>query len=388
MKSANNIRHSTEAQTMNKQKFQTKTTFIENTDSDSNPTMEATKVFQGILGSIESSNLNYSLSKTPFSASISLKCSFIKRYQEESQVTNNDITKSLSGRSDQDDAVKKLEAENIELRAELESFKNAKESDQKNVLKEIVKLKDIYGKEKEVSGTLEKNVAEFREEIWKIKKEKHNLSNKFKKKEQECENLKTEVEVSNTENFDLKKTIKIKIELADNTDSELLSTKYELEGIKKDWIVIKSELDNVKLDGAKESESFNCEFCQNNFKTYSNLRMHIRKTHCQNQVTQIDEHEIFRKYNCFYCDSSFCSIEDLEVHPNDCHTQIVQPAFMHQNFTCDICERTFEDVNIFEIHMKVDHLENEVFWCDICPLHFATDCELHFHIRGCHWNHM
>ena len=138
--------------------------------------MEATKVFQGILGSIESSNLNSSLSKTPFSASISLKCSFIKRYQEQSQVTNNDITKSLSGRSDQDDAVKKLEAENIELRAELESFKHAKESDQKNVLKEIVKLKDIYDKEKEVSGTLEKNVAEFREEILKIKKEKHNLS--------------------------------------------------------------------------------------------------------------------------------------------------------------------------------------------------------------------
>ena len=45
----------------------------------------ATEVFQKILQSIENSRLNYSLSKTPFSASISLKCSFIKRFEEHPQ---------------------------------------------------------------------------------------------------------------------------------------------------------------------------------------------------------------------------------------------------------------------------------------------------------------
>ena len=350
--------------------------------------MEATQVFQSIMESIESSNLNYSLSKTPFSASISLKCSFIKRYEEfpPVPVTNMNFTKSLSTR-EQDDNAKQLEVENVELRAELDSLIHLHESDKKIQLKEIVNLKDSYNNEKEVSKALEKNIAEFREDILKIKREKHDLSNNLKIKEEECENLKAKVKVSDAEYIDMKKRVKDKGELADKIKAELLSTKHELKEVEDDLVMIKCELDNVKLDRAKKPTDFNCEFCHINFKTYIELKHHIRKTHCQNKATQFDEKKIFLQYKCFYCDNTFSSRNDLEEHPSDCHNHLVQPSSFRDNI-CEMCTRTFCDVKELEMHIKVDHLESEVFCCDICPLYFASDCELQFHIRGCHWNQM
>ena len=43
-------------------------------------TMDAKQIFDCILSQIETSCLNYAVSKTPYSATISLKCSFAKRF--------------------------------------------------------------------------------------------------------------------------------------------------------------------------------------------------------------------------------------------------------------------------------------------------------------------
>ena len=40
--------------------------------------MNARKIFGDILNQVEASKLNYFISKTPFSANISLKCSFVQ----------------------------------------------------------------------------------------------------------------------------------------------------------------------------------------------------------------------------------------------------------------------------------------------------------------------
>ena len=47
--------------------------------------MDAYTVFKTILLQVESSQLNYSITKTPFSASISLKASFVKIFQSSGQ---------------------------------------------------------------------------------------------------------------------------------------------------------------------------------------------------------------------------------------------------------------------------------------------------------------
>ena len=99
--------------------------------------MDATEVFKAILQSIESSSLNYSLSKTPFSANISLKFSFIKRYQKSTPNTNFfNIIESLDSKSaDHDDKFKKLEEDNLALRTKLEKLRDEHESDQKQLKK-------------------------------------------------------------------------------------------------------------------------------------------------------------------------------------------------------------------------------------------------------------
>ena len=113
-----------------------------------------------------------------------------------------------------------------------------------------------------------------------------------------------------------------------------------------------------------------------------------------NKVTQYENNCIFLKYNCFYCDASFDSKDDLAKHPTDCHNKfndLLQSSAQleaYEWFDCDICGESFDNVKDIERHMKVEHLESEVFWCDVCPLYFENNCELQFHIRGCHWDHM
>ena len=72
--------------------------------------MTATKRFENLLKTIEDSNLNYSIHNTPFSATISLKCSFVKRFSDSS-------TKSVQFR------------QNIEVTEQLEFEKLKEQND-------------------------------------------------------------------------------------------------------------------------------------------------------------------------------------------------------------------------------------------------------------------
>ena len=48
-------------------------------------TMEATATFNSVIDVVENSNLNYFINKTPFSATIYIKSSFIKRFEDASK---------------------------------------------------------------------------------------------------------------------------------------------------------------------------------------------------------------------------------------------------------------------------------------------------------------
>ena len=71
--------------------------------------MEAKKIFTDILHYIESSRLNFSLLRTPFSATISLKKSFVNNKQNESD-------DNLTSRCNLVEKVKELSAENTEMK--------------------------------------------------------------------------------------------------------------------------------------------------------------------------------------------------------------------------------------------------------------------------------
>ena len=57
--------------------------------------MIASSVFQDVLTYIESSNLNFVIQRTPFSANISIKSSFLKKYSENQNVAPAPVVKSL-----------------------------------------------------------------------------------------------------------------------------------------------------------------------------------------------------------------------------------------------------------------------------------------------------
>jgi hypothetical protein len=74
-------------------------------------TMEANSIFQDVIKFIEKSELNYVMKKTPYSANISLKSSFIKRFG------NEDFKKSVG---EDKTVMVDLKAENARLQERLE----------------------------------------------------------------------------------------------------------------------------------------------------------------------------------------------------------------------------------------------------------------------------
>ena len=127
--------------------------------------MDASNVFKNMLRNIEDSKLNYSMSRTPFSASISLKCSFAKRFGDASKKTDVDSLEKLS-RNDfhiGDKKVRELETENFKLQDETTKLKMTFENDKKKTVEELVKLQKLYDCEKEKSNASELKISEFRE---------------------------------------------------------------------------------------------------------------------------------------------------------------------------------------------------------------------------------
>ena len=113
-------------------------------------TMEATATFNSVIDFVENSNLNYFINKTPFSAIISIKSSFIKRFEDASKhVKVNKIKEA------EEESVEKLKNENLIL---LERLKVAKSTDEEtaaleknlkvalteqNRLENIAKIKEV-----------------------------------------------------------------------------------------------------------------------------------------------------------------------------------------------------------------------------------------------------
>ena len=151
------------------------------------------------------------------------------------------------------------------------------EKDQKRLLDEQVTLQEVYENEKVKCKQLEKDVSEFREELLKIKKEKHQLSNNLTIKEEE---FKTKLDESNAQIVEHKKEVKSKCEMLDHVSDDLCSIKRENECTKKSLVDAKSELAELTVTCRdKLKHSFNCEKWDVSVETFSELWVHIRNAH-------------------------------------------------------------------------------------------------------------
>jgi type II secretory ATPase GspE/PulE/Tfp pilus assembly ATPase PilB-like protein len=90
--------------------------------------MAAIKQFEKLLKKIEESNLNYSRRKTPFSANILLKCSYIKRFSDLPNSKDEPILVRIQDSnfvSVKNLEYEKIKSENDALKKELSSLREA-----------------------------------------------------------------------------------------------------------------------------------------------------------------------------------------------------------------------------------------------------------------------
>ena len=367
--------------------------------------MDASQSFTNLIRSIEESNLNYSMSRTPFSATISLKCSYVKRFAEASLKNEHTNVKSMSLMHNEvkllEKKMKNLESENLELKTKVKQLENSADLDQEKLKEAVAKLQQVFDSEKEKSKDSENKIVQFREELLKLKREKHNLSLDLKAQKETHEALKEECIVLNGENESISKTLKDKVKLFDANQVELNNVRKEVQSMTQALEQVKMELVNSKLQEETEIRTeIKCNKCATSVQSLDQLKLHIRKYHCQNKSSQYERPSSFEKYQCFYCDKSINSNDDLEAHTIICSEAsniLIQPVTTLRQevdvFPCDQCGEECTNFEDLGRHMATYHTTllddpgGGNFWCDICPLNFESNCDLQFHKRGCHWDY-
>lgn len=327
--------------------------------------MDANTIFKTILQQIESSSLNYSLSKTPFSASISLKSSFVKRFKSEGKDIKHEIN---LGRSD----VEKLRQENLELKASMKTLSELLNS-QKKV------INDNFKEAKDKDKIVEEQSAAYREELIKIKKEKNKLGADVKSLQVENDHFKSEIKFIKEEADECRKSMNKSTKKHEET----------VRNIEKDKELLKAGENNLKkqiLDMNQQVEKFQA------------LKV---RTDSGNQTES--ENRVFEEFNCFYCDEEIVSEDKLEEHATNCQNvfeSLISLPSMYleqwEQWPCDIGEAKCSEILDLERHKTSNHQqdmrepynpyynEEDLKCCDFCGKEFGTLGGLRNHIRSLH----
>ena len=214
---------------------------IKKTDSDFNPTMASSKAFDQILESVKSSNLNFCMQLSPFSANISIKKTLIK---DKSGVHLNPqipiahlLEKKVKDLEILVDALQVRLTESVETIRELESSLRIKQENN-----------DHKGNDLEVQ--IEKKSFE----VSNLKEEKDQL-------EKKTETLEAALQEKETEIHDLQRNLQNSRCATNKLNKELLANRVNHE--KETKIMIKnskSEIKTLKEDlGRERSEKLKIE---------------------------------------------------------------------------------------------------------------------------------
>ena len=292
-------------------------------------------------------------------------------------------------------------------------------------VEERVRLEKLNETKKENPIDLENQEASFREELLKVKREKHNLTASMKEKNDKIETLENEAEYSTADKEVLKGMVEKNKVALDEKTQELYDQKKENSDIKVLLDASNSDLFKFKLKNQPENQSlYECSECSFRLPSYKMLKQHIRSEHCRNKATQNDIISIFEEYSCYYCDERISSTSDLEKHTtscpgcislseevefpcNVCETNCIsmvelehhitvyhyewdlpdEPIFLHE-FPCDVCDKNCRSQVELEQHIGSYHYtfntEADLKSCDFCSLKFGTLGELRTHIRSIH----
>ena len=207
--------------------------------------MDASKCFKQLLENVESSKLNYVITKTPFSANISVKRSFVKYHVESTEEPIN---------------VK------VEEKVEVHSKRVTK-------LKENQKLLELLQQQSDKVEFLEAKLRESRDKLKEVEKEKKGAAKKNEKLDQEVDELCQRVEALEKEVKEKVYTIKVK----DNACMKIKKQKEELENR------FNKALQEPKTELMKKFKCESCDFCA---ESTVRLSHHIKRNHNKDQTCQ------------------------------------------------------------------------------------------------------
>ncbi|XP_070202868.1 PR domain zinc finger protein 10-like isoform X2 [Littorina saxatilis] len=112
--------------------------------------------------------------------------------------------------------------------------------------------------------------------------------------------------------------------------------------------------------GEEESKPLACEFCNKRFMNNSALACHL-KTHSEKKY-----------YQCPLCNEGYDHISALKEH-------VTQHADANGHFTCDYCNKSFEDYHCIRKHMKSFHSDKQ-YTCNQCNRVFSRPDKLKLHM--------
>ena len=150
-------------------------------------------------------------------------------------------------------------------------------------------MQNAYDVEKQKSAALEQEIAEFRNEVLRVKKEKKELNLALKGTKEKFEAM----ENHSSSLVDDKKALHMKLDAeirnVDRKKSEIDNIMKESENIVNELEKVEAELVEVKSKELEESEpEMNCDRCDFQIKTFEEFKIHIKAYHSHTKATQCE----------------------------------------------------------------------------------------------------
>ena len=331
-------------------------------DSDTNPTMLASTVFNKILNQIQTSNLNFQVQISPFSAFISLRKSFVKDKSgtlliptATSSTTNSSmeelVAKNLKIQRDlfilqnkYRDAIKDCEkvsdAKELENNQERERQKLAAENIR---LREIIEDKDkqleakadeaflLHARLENAEKDAIKHFSETKDKNMKLSNEISALKSQLKEDSEIIKQHKADISKAT-------KTIKSQEKNIYNLTKKIENLEHKIETLETNKKDMKHEKDKL----IKEMKLHqNKSVTQNLMKSNSTQT----KAELNNNSTSLSDR------SCVRSSSSFTQTDSLLLeHTSSCDDPTTAPSF-----ECVICHQIFDDVTSLKEHVENEH---------------------------------
>ena len=272
--------------------------------------MDVNQLFNEVIRKIEESKLNYIIHhKTPFSAQISLKRSFVKYFDAPTPVfediTSQNIKDEPSGdASELDKVTKDLDAANAKLD----------------------NLENILEKERADFKSLQVELGIYREEALKVKREKKEIKNEIDQNKVQLKTLQKDHLLLCEEKLKSDDLLKERTKALDTKHSEFANLHKEKVKVEEQLKTELKEIETLKQivsENEKKVQTLDtCYICEDKFKSKVELSQHIRGNHVKEQVTQTKRQKLitseFFKYPCFYCDEEISDLKILQEHQDKC----------------------------------------------------------------------